>query len=129
MEYRLDLLYNKFRDYSHDELSLEHHVPEAVVEPLNTKEVQDVLAYCYAKGLPVTPRGSGTGLCGGAVALYGGVLLVTSRMNRIIEIDSRNMMARVEPGVLLMDFQQAVEEQGLFYAPDPGEKTATLGAM
>jgi glycolate oxidase len=114
-------------DYSHDELSLEHHFPEAVVEPLNTKEVQDVLAYCYAKGLPVTPRGSGTGLCGGAVALYGGVLLVTSRMNRIIEIDSRNMMARVEPGVLLMDFQQAVEEQGLFYAPDPGEKTATLG--
>lgn len=114
-------------DYGHDELSLESHLPEAVVEPETTEEVSRILSHCYERSIPVTPRGSGTGLCGGAVPIYGGVLLATTRMNRILEIDCRNLMATVEPGVLLMDLQSAVEQKGLFYPPDPGEKTATIG--
>ena len=114
-------------DYYHDELSLEGRPPEAVARPGSATEVAEIMAYCWERNIPVTPRGAGTGLCGGAVALYGGVLLVTDRMNRILEIDEENLMAVVEPGVLLMDFQKAVEGVGLFYPPDPGEKTATIG--
>ncbi len=114
-------------DYSHDELSLEKFEPEVVVFPQTVREVSQVLAYCYDRNIPVTPRGAGTGLCGGAVALHGGVVLVTAKMNRILEIDQENLMAVVEPGVLLMELQSAVEALDLFYAPDPGEKTATIG--
>ncbi|MGI6149118.1 MAG: FAD-binding protein [Firmicutes bacterium] len=114
-------------DFYHDELSLEGHPPEVVVRPQTTEQVAEILAYCWERSIPVTPRGAGTGLCGGAVAIYGGVLLVTDRMDRILEIDQENLMAVVEPGVLLMDFQKAVEDVGLFYPPDPGEKTATIG--
>ena len=114
-------------DYYHDELSVEQFPPEIVVLPESAEQVSTVLAYCYDRNIPVTPRGSGTGLCGGAVALHGGVILVTTKMNRILEIDQENLMAVVEPGVLLMDLQSAVEELDLFYAPDPGEKTATVG--
>lgn len=114
-------------DYSHDELSLEQHFPEVVVFPDSTDEVSEILRYCYKRRIPVTPRGAGTGLCGGAVPLHGGVVLVTTKMNRILEIDQENLMAVVEPGVLLMELQNTVEELGLFYPPDPGEKTATIG--
>ena len=114
-------------DYSHDELSLERFAPELVVLPQSTHEVSEILAYCYERNIPVTPRGSGTGLCGGAVALHGGVILVTTKMDRILEIDQENLVAVVEPGVLLMELQAQVEELDLFYAPDPGEKTATIG--
>jgi glycolate oxidase len=114
-------------DYSHDELSLEQNPPEVVVLPNSTQEVSQILAYCSKRNIPVTPRGAGTGLCGGAVPLYGGVVLVTTEMNRILEIDQENLMAVVEPGVLLLELQNTVEELGLFYPPDPGEKTATIG--
>lgn len=114
-------------DYSHDELSLELFPPEVVVLPASTEEVARVLAYCHERGIPVTPRGAGTGLVGGAVALHGGVVLVTTVMNRILEIDQENLMAVVEPGVLLLELQKKAEDLGLFYPPDPGEKTATIG--
>lgn len=114
-------------DYSHDELSLERFAPELVVLPQSVREVSEILAHCYERNIPVTPRGSGTGLCGGAVALHGGVVLVTTKMDRILEIDQENLVAVVEPGVLLMELQAQVEELDLFYAPDPGEKTATIG--
>lgn len=114
-------------DYSHDELSLEHYPPEIVVFPQSTQQIAEIMAYCFTRNIPVTPRGAGTGLCGGAVPVHGGLVLVTTRMNRILEIDEENLMAVVEPGVLLMDLQRAVEARGLFYAPDPGEKTATIG--
>ena len=114
-------------DFYHDELSLEGHPPEVVVRPQTTEQVAEILAYCWERSIPVTPRGAGTGLCGGAVAIYGGVLLVTDRMDRILEIDQENLMAVVEPGVLLMDFQKAVEDVGLFYPPDPGEKSHHRG--
>ncbi len=114
-------------DYMRDELALDLYRPDAVVEPKTTEEVAAIMSYCSNRGIAVTTRGSGTGLCGGSVPLYGGIVLSTARMNRILDIDEKNLMAVVEPGVLLMEFQQAVEERGLFYPPDPGEKTATLG--
>ena len=86
-----------------------------------------MLRYCNERNIAVTPRGAGTGLCGGCVATEGGVVLSTERMKRVLEVDTRNMTATVEPGVLLMEFPKALEGTGLFYPPDPGEKTATMG--
>ncbi len=81
------------------------------------------MAYAYEQNIPVTVRGAGTGLVGACVPIYGGILLDTSRMNKIIELDKTNLTLRVEPGgVLLLDIYEHVEKEGLFYAPDPGEK-------
>lgn len=115
-------------DYTHDEM-MEYgkSLPDAVVEVETTYEVSRILEYAHDKRIPVTPRGSGTGLCGGAVAIRGGILLSLTRMNKILEIDEGNLMARVEAGVLLMDLAKAVEAKDLFYPPDPGEKSATIG--
>jgi glycolate oxidase len=114
-------------DYARDELAHERVLPDVLVEPGCTREVSEVMRYAYQHDLPVTPRGTGTGLCGGGVATYGGIMLSTLRLNRILEIDQECLMATVEPGVILLDFQKEVEKIGLFYPPDPGEKSATLG--
>ena len=79
------------------------------------------MRYAYERNLPVTTRGSGTGLCGACVPIHGGILLSTARLNRILEIDTDNLMATVEPGVILLDFQETVEKLG-FLRSDPGEK-------
>ena len=115
-------------DYDHDEMTeYGHFLPEAVLQALTAEEVRRVLAYCNERRIPVTPRGAGTGLCGGCVPVYGGIVLSTEKMKRVLEVDVRNMTATVEPGVLLMEFPKALEGTGLFYPPDPGEKTATMG--
>ncbi len=114
-------------DFAHDELAGIHRLPEALVEPLSTEEVSAVLRHAWEHNLPVTPRGQGTGLVGGAVALQGGILLNLSRMNRILELDPQNLTLTVEPGVLIMDIYPYVEAQGLYYPPNPGEKSATIG--
>lgn len=114
-------------DCSHDEMPWIRKSPDVVVFPKDAGEVARILEYASSRKIPVTPRGSGTGLCGGAVPAYGGIVLCTSRMNRILEIDRENFTATVEPGVLLITVHQTVERLGLFYAPDPGEKTATIG--
>lgn len=115
-------------DFTHDEMQeYGKFLPEVVVEAISTAEVAKVMQYAYANNIPVTPRGSGTGLCGGAVATYGGILLSLAKMNRIIEIDTNNLMTRVEAGVLLMQLNKELENTGLFYPPDPGEKSATIG--
>ncbi|NMB44834.1 MAG: FAD-binding protein [Firmicutes bacterium] len=114
-------------DYAHDELGEARAFPEIVVEPDNTEAISAIMRYAYEKGIPVTTRGSGTGLCGGCVPLHGGILLSTARLNRVLEIDEDNLMATVEPGVILLDFQEMVEKMGFLYAPDPGEKSATIG--
>lgn len=115
-------------DYDHDEMTeYGHFMPEAVVQAQSAQEICDVLRYCNEKRIAVTPRGAGTGLCGGCVAIHGGVVLSTERMKRVLEVDTRNMTATVEPGVLLMEFPKSLEGTGLFYPPDPGEKTATMG--
>ena len=115
-------------DYDHDEMTIYgHYMPEAVLQALTTEDVSKVLKYCNEHNIAVTPRGAGTGLCGGCVAIHGGVVLSTEKMKKVLEVDTKNMTATVEPGVLLMEFPKSLEGTGLFYPPDPGEKTATMG--
>ncbi|MBO4304114.1 MAG: FAD-binding oxidoreductase [Lentisphaeria bacterium] len=114
-------------DYSHDELSGIRKFPDVLVQTASTQEVSRILKYADSRNLPVTPRGAGTGLVGGSVALCGGIMLDLSKMNRFLELDEENMTLTLEPGVLLMDVAKYVEPFGLFYPPDPGEKTATIG--
>ena len=115
-------------DYDHDEMTIYgHYMPEAVLQALTTEDVSAVLKYCNEHNIAVTPRGAGTGLCGGCVAIHGGVVLSTEKMKKVLEVDTKNMTATVEPGVLLMEFPKSLEGTGLFYPPDPGEKTATMG--
>lgn len=114
-------------DYSHDELGGVECAPEALVRVLSAGEVSDIMSYANREGIPVVTRGSGTGLVGAAVAIHGGIMLETTQMNHILELDRKNLTVTVEPGVLLMDLAQYVEENGLFYPPDPGEKSATIG--
>ena len=115
-------------DYSRDEMPVaEPHMPEVVIKPENTASVAQVLRLADEKRIPVTPRGTGTGLSGGAVPIYGGIVLSLEKMDRILEIDTDNFTAVVEPGVILSRFYEAVEEKGLFYPPYPGETGATIG--
>ena len=97
-------------DYCHDELGGAFARPDARVQVLSTEEISRVMRRAYERALPVTVRGSGTGLVGGAVPVEGGILLDTSGMTRIVELDERNMTLTVEPGVLLMDVAKYVEE-------------------
>ena len=115
-------------NYSRDETpKLEPVLPEAVVKPDDTSSVAEILKLANEKRIPVTPRGGGTGICGGAVPVYGGIVLSLERMNRILEIDRDNFVATVEPGVILSDLYQAVEEQGLYYPLYPGETSSSIG--
>lgn len=115
-------------DYTHDEMpEYGTRVPEAVVEALTTDEVSRVVAYANERNIPVVPRGAGTGLCGGCVALYGGILISTARMNKLLEIDEGNLCARAQAGASLLDLIEEFAKHGLLYCPDPGEKSATLG--
>ncbi|MBI2328205.1 MAG: FAD-binding protein [Chloroflexi bacterium] len=116
------------QDYSRDEApKLKPVLPEVVVKPEDTGSVARIMKLANEKNIPVTPRGGGTGLAGGAVPIYGGIVLSLEKMNRILEIDKDNFVATVEPGVVLADFFQAVEEQGLYYPIYPGETSATIG--
>lgn len=108
--------------YSHDETEDLHFYPEVVVKPQSTEEVSQIMHYCYEHNIPVTPRGAGTGLSGGALPVKQGLLLSVERMNRILEIDEANFQATVQPGVINQVFQEAVKEKGLFYPPDPASK-------
>lgn len=114
-------------DYSHDELGGISKMPDAMVEVLSTEEVSKIMAYAYKNNIPVVVRGSGTGLVGASVPIHGGIMINMTKMNRILEIDEENLTLTVEPGVLLMEIGKFVEEHDLFYPPDPGEKSATIG--
>ena len=114
-------------DYCHDELAGIRKRPEVLIKAASADEVSAIMKYAYEHNIPVTPRGQGTGLVGGAVPLCGGVLLDMSSMNRILELDEVNMTLTLEPGVLLMEVAKFAEDHGFLYPPDPGEKTATIG--
>ena len=101
--------------------------PELVIQPGCTEEVSQILAYASQEHLPVTTRGAGTGLCGGCVPIYGGIVLSMMRMNKILEIDEQTMNAVLQPGVLLMEIIEEAANHNLLYAPDPGEKSASVG--
>lgn len=113
-------------DFSHDELGKISKMPDVVVEVLTTNEVSKIMKYAYDNRIPVVARGSGTGLVGACVAIYGGIMINMSKMNKILELDEDNLALTVEPGVLLMEISKFVEEHDLFYPPDPGEKSATI---
>ena len=108
--------------YAHDHTEDLCYYPEVVLRPSTTEEISQVLKLCNDNNIAVTPRGAGTGLSGGALALYGGVVVSMDRFNKIIEIDERNFQATVEPGVINEAFQNAVRDKGLFYPPDPASK-------
>jgi glycolate oxidase len=105
--------------YASDQSGLGRFPPECAVLAASAEEVQLVLRLAAEHGIAVTPRGAGTGMTGGALPVRGGIVLSTERMTRILEIDPVDMVAVLEPGVILGDFQEAVEAQGLFYPPDP----------
>lgn len=114
-------------DYARDELGAVESAPDVLVRPQSAEEVSKILSYANERLLPVVTRGAGTGLVGGAVAVSGGFMLETTLMNRIVELDERNMAVTVEPGVLLMDLSKYVQDRGYMYPPDPGETSATIG--
>ncbi|MET0637120.1 MAG: FAD-linked oxidase C-terminal domain-containing protein [Chitinophagaceae bacterium] len=108
--------------YSHDETEKLSYLPDVVLKPRTTAEISAIMQICHNNRIPVTPRGAGTGLSGGALPHLGGVLLSTERMNSIIEIDERNLQVTTEPGVITEVLQNAVREKGLFYPPDPSSR-------
>ena len=114
-------------DYAHDELGGISSMPEVLVRVHTTQEVSAIMRHAWERNIPVTVRGSGTGLVGAAVPIHGGILLETTRMNKILSLDSNNLTVTVQPGVLLMELAAFAEENDFLYPPDPGEKSATIG--
>jgi len=111
----------KLEPYSHDEVPDRRyaHMPDVVVRPRTAEEIAAIMKLANRRRIPVTPRGAGSGLSGGAVPIHGGIVLATDRMNRILEIDRENMMAVVEPGVVTNEINEAIRQHGLFYAGYP----------
>lgn len=113
---------DSFEKYGRDETEDLIFYPEVVVIPGTPIEIVAILKLCNDVNIPITPRGAGTGLSGGALPVNKGILLSMERFNSIIEIDERNLQATIEPGVITEVFQEAVQEKGLFYPPDPASK-------
>lgn len=109
-------------NYGHDETEHLLYPPEVVIRPRTTEEISAIMKICNQHKIPVTPRGAGTGLSGGALPHLGGVLISTDRMNAILSIDERNLQVITEPGVITEVLQNAVKEKGLFYPPDPSSR-------
>jgi glycolate oxidase len=108
--------------YGKDETEDFSFPPEVILTPSTTKQVSDILRLANEHRIPVTPRGGGTGLSGGALPVYGGICLSMEKFNRVLEIDEKNYQAIVEPGVITQKFQEELESRGLFYPPDPASR-------
>jgi len=111
----------KLEAFSHDEVAEASyaHMPEAVVRVDSAREIAAIMKLANRERIPVTPRGAGSGLSGGAVPLFGGIVMAFDRMNRIVEVDLENMMVVVEPGVVTNEINELVRDDGLFYAGYP----------
>ncbi|KPJ50612.1 hypothetical protein AMJ40_02290 [candidate division TA06 bacterium DG_26] len=119
---------DELQPYAHDETPELNFPPEAAVRPQNRDEVKEIVKLAKRRRIPITPRGGGTGLSGGAVPVFGGIVISFERMNRTKEIDEANLMVVTEPGVVTGDLGEAVESCGLFYPPDPVSlDSCTLG--
>src|SRR5690554_1010995 len=114
-------------DFHKDELGTVANAPEVVLRVKTAEEISKIVKHANEFKIPIVVRGSGTGLVGGSVPIYGGVVLDMTLMNHIVDLDDKNMILEVEAGTLIMDIYDYVESKGFFYAPDPGEKTATIG--
>ena len=113
--------------YSYDATGMEY-LPDAVLFAEHEQDVQNAMRICQRHAIPLIPRGAGVGYTGGSLAVNGGLVLVFTRMNRILRLDKENFLAEVEPGVITADLQAAAEKIGLFYPPDPASlKTSTMG--
>ena len=105
--------------YSYDGSTIWSHMPDVVVLPTTTEQVSLIMKLANECRVPVTPRGGGTNVSGGSIPIRGGIVLCTTRMNKILEINKEDLTATVEPGLVLNDFNMALAEEGLFYPPDP----------
>ncbi|MCQ6956643.1 FAD-binding oxidoreductase [Mucilaginibacter aquariorum] len=112
----------EIESYSHDETEDLVYYPEVVVKPQTVEQVSQLMKLCNEHLIPVTPRGAGTGLAGGALAIKGGLMISMERFNKILDIDEQNLQATVEPGVITEIFINAVAEKGLLYPVDPASK-------
>ena len=108
--------------YGRDETEDLFYPPQVVVTPGTSQEISELMKLCNEHQIPVTPRGAGTGLSGGALATKGGLMISFEKMNSILNIDEQNLQVTVEPGVITEVLQNAVKEKGLFYPPDPSSK-------
>ncbi len=113
---------DKIHAYCHDETEDLIFIPEIVVKPYDSEQISKLMKYCHERNIPVTPRGAGTGLSGGALPVMGGVVLSTERLNKIINIDEDNLQVITEPGVITQVLQEKVIEKGLYYPPDPSSR-------
>jgi glycolate oxidase len=111
----------KLESYSHDETPKEQyaHMPEVVITPTDAEQIASVVRLANQQRIPITPRGAGSGLSGGAIPVYGGIVVSLEKMNRVLDIDLDNMMMVVEPGVVTNDINALVADKGLFYAGYP----------
>src|SRR4030095_14790344 len=108
--------------YAHDETENLYYLPDAVIKPRHAEQISAIMKICNTKKIPVTPRGAGTGLSGGALPHLGGVVLAMERMNSILDIDERNLQVTTEPGAITAVLKMTVKEKGLFYPPDPASR-------
>ena len=113
---------NSIEDYCHDETEDLNFPPQLVVKPANTNEVSEIMKLASEYNIPVTPCGARTGLSGGALCVHGGIALSMERFNKIIQIDEDNLQVIVQSGVITQELQEAVQEKGLYYAPDPSSR-------
>ena len=115
-------------DYAKDEMPIYgQQMPEAVLIASSAEEIASVMKICNENRIPVTPRGAGTGLVGGCVPVYGGLVIDTTKMDRILDYDLENFCVTIQPGVLLQDLADDCLRRGMLYPPDPGQKFATVG--
>jgi glycolate oxidase len=112
--------------YAEDQTEDLHFLPDVVIKPGTTQEISEILKLCNQYKIPVTPRGAGTGLSGGALPHLGGILLSIERLNKIIHIDERNLQVTTESGVITEVLQEAVKAKGLFYPPDPSSRGSCM---
>ncbi|MEI6154056.1 MAG: FAD-binding oxidoreductase, partial [Deltaproteobacteria bacterium] len=116
--------------YSYDGTTSWQHDPDVVLFPTTTKEISEIMKIANAEKIPVTPRGGGTNVSGGSVPWHGGIVLCTTKMNKILKVDKENLTATVEPGVVLQELTMRLMKEGLFFPPDPQSFLgATLGGI
>ncbi len=116
--------------YSYDGTTTWTHEPDVVLFPTSSEEISAIMKIANAQKIPVTPRGGGTNVSGGSIPIRGGIVLCTTKMNRILKIDKENLSATVEPGVVLCDLTDRLAKVGLFFPPDPQSfRGATLGGI
>ena len=113
--------------YEYD-ASIDRSTPDVVVLPATTEEVAAIVKIAARRSVPVVPRGAGTGLSGGAIPIYGGIVIAFARMNRILEVDYDNLRAVVQPGLVNLHLSNALNPQGFYYVPDPSsQRSCTIG--